>query len=50
MKRMDEADQILFLAENQKAQVADSATLYRDNPAYRQLVDNQRELEEAIYG
>lgn len=50
MKRMDEADQILFLSENQKAQVADSATLYRDNPAYRQLVDNQRELEETIYG
>lgn len=50
MKQVEATAQILFLAENQKAQVADNSNLYQTNPAYRQLVDSQRELEDAIYG
>lgn len=49
MKQVEQADDILFLSA-EGAVTGNHATLYQTNSAYRQLVDQQRELEEAVYG
>ncbi|HFI0161263.1 TPA: ABC transporter ATP-binding protein/permease [Streptococcus suis] len=49
MKQVEQADDILFLSE-EGAVTGNHATLYQTSLAYRQLVDQQRELEEAVYG
>ncbi|HFI0815472.1 TPA: ABC transporter ATP-binding protein/permease [Streptococcus suis] len=49
MKQVEQADDILFLSA-EGAVTGNHATLYQTSPAYRQLVDQQRELEEAVYG
>lgn len=49
MKQVEQADDILFLSE-EGAVTGNHATLYQTCLAYRQLVDQQRELEEAVYG
>ncbi|HFI0298220.1 TPA: ABC transporter ATP-binding protein/permease, partial [Streptococcus suis] len=49
MKQVEQADDILFLSA-EGAVTGSHATLYQTNSAYRQLVDQQRELEEAVYG
>ncbi|WP_449465225.1 ABC transporter ATP-binding protein/permease [Streptococcus suis] len=49
MKQVERADDILFLSA-EGAVTGSHATLYQTSSAYRQLVDQQRELEEAVYG
>ncbi|HFU3942673.1 TPA: ABC transporter ATP-binding protein/permease [Streptococcus suis] len=49
MKQVEQADDILFLSA-EGAVTGNHATLYQTSLAYRQLVDQQRELEEAVYG
>ncbi|HFI0350796.1 TPA: ABC transporter ATP-binding protein/permease [Streptococcus suis] len=49
MKQVEQADDILFLSA-EGAVIGNQTTLYQTSPAYRQLVDQQRELEEAVYG
>ncbi|MGQ7340537.1 ABC transporter ATP-binding protein/permease [Streptococcus suis] len=49
MKQVEQADDILFLSA-EGAMTGSHATLYQTSSAYRQLVDQQRELEEAVYG
>ncbi|ATZ02788.1 ABC transporter ATP-binding membrane protein [Streptococcus suis R61] len=49
MKQVEQADDILFLSE-EGAVTGNHATLYQTSLAYGQLVDQQRELEEAVYG
>lgn len=49
MKQVEQADDILFLSA-EGAVTGSHATLYQTSSAYRQLVDQQRELEEAVYG
>ncbi|HFI0702908.1 TPA: ABC transporter ATP-binding protein/permease [Streptococcus suis] len=49
MKQVGQADDILFLSV-EGAVTGNHATLYQTCLAYRQLVDQQRELEEAVYG
>ncbi|HEM3642405.1 TPA: ATP-binding cassette domain-containing protein [Streptococcus suis] len=49
MKQVEQADDILFLS-SEGAVTGNHATLYQTSSAYRQLVDQQRELEEAVYG
>ncbi|HEM3490056.1 TPA: ABC transporter ATP-binding protein/permease [Streptococcus suis] len=49
MKQVEQADDILFLSA-EGAVTGNHATLYQTSSAYRQLVDQQRELEEAVYG
>ncbi|CYX88305.1 ABC transporter ATP-binding protein/permease [Streptococcus suis] len=49
MKQVEQADDILFLSA-EGAVTGNHATLYQTRSAYRQLVDQQRELEEAVYG
>lgn len=49
MKQVEQADDILFLSA-EGAVTGSHATLYQSSSAYRQLVDQQRELEEAVYG
>lgn len=49
MKQVEQADAILFLSA-EGAVTGNHATLYQTSSAYRQLVDQQRELEEAVYG
>ncbi|HHT7794506.1 TPA: ABC transporter ATP-binding protein/permease [Streptococcus suis] len=49
MKQVEQADDILFLSE-EGAVTGKHATLYQTSLAYGQLVDQQRELEEAVYG
>ncbi|HEM3206547.1 ABC transporter ATP-binding protein/permease [Streptococcus suis] len=49
MKQVEQADAILFLSA-EGAVTGSHATLYQTSSAYRQLVDQQRELEEAVYG
>lgn len=49
MKQVERADDILFLSA-EGAVTGNHATLYQTSSAYRQLVDQQRELEEAVYG
>ncbi|WP_105135828.1 ABC transporter ATP-binding protein/permease [Streptococcus suis] len=49
MKQVEQADDILFLSA-EGAVTGNHATLYQTSSAYGQLVDQQRELEEAVYG
>lgn len=49
MKQVEQADDILFLSA-EGAVTGNHATLYQTSWAYGQLVDQQRELEEAVYG
>ncbi|HEM6072492.1 ABC transporter ATP-binding protein/permease [Streptococcus suis] len=49
MKQVEQVDDILFLSA-EGAVTGNHATLYQTRSAYRQLVDQQRELEEAVYG
>lgn len=49
MKQVEQADDILFLSA-EGAVTGNHATLYQTSLAYGQLVDQQRELEEAVYG
>lgn len=49
MKRVYLADRVLFLADHQ-AYVGPARDLYATNLAFRQLVDTQAQLEEAVYG
>ncbi|HEM3505729.1 TPA: ABC transporter ATP-binding protein/permease [Streptococcus suis] len=49
MKQVEQVDDILFLSA-EGAVTGNHATLYQTSLAYRQLVDQQRELEEAVYG
>ncbi|MFM0819530.1 ABC transporter ATP-binding protein/permease [Streptococcus suis] len=49
MKQVEQADDILFLSA-EGAVTGNHAPLYQTSSAYRQLVDQQRELEEAVYG
>ncbi|MGU8019707.1 ABC transporter ATP-binding protein/permease [Streptococcus suis] len=49
MKQVEQADDILFLSE-EGAVTGSHTTLYQTSSAYGQLVDQQRELEEAVYG
>ncbi|MGO0052636.1 ABC transporter ATP-binding protein/permease [Streptococcus suis] len=49
MKQVEQADDILFLS-TEGAVTGSHATLYQTSSAYRQLVHQQRELEEAVYG
>lgn len=49
MKQVEQVDDILFLSA-EGAVTGSHATLYQTSSAYRQLVDQQRELEEAVYG
>ncbi|HEM3443772.1 TPA: ABC transporter ATP-binding protein/permease [Streptococcus suis] len=49
MKQVEQADAILFLSA-EGAVTGNHATLYQTSSAYGQLVDQQRELEEAVYG
>lgn len=49
MKQVEQADDILFLSA-EGAVTGNHATLYQTSSFYRQLVDQQRELEEAVYG
>ncbi|MDE1692569.1 ABC transporter ATP-binding protein/permease [Streptococcus suis] len=49
MKQVEQADDILFLSA-EGAVTGNHAILYQTSSAYRQLVDQQRELEEAVYG
>lgn len=49
MKQVEQADDILFLSA-EGAVTGNYATLYQTSLAYGQLVDQQRELEEAVYG
>ncbi|MGU7885100.1 ABC transporter ATP-binding protein/permease [Streptococcus suis] len=49
MKQVEQADDILFLSE-EGAVTGSHTILYQTSSAYRQLVDQQRELEEAVYG
>ncbi|HFI0461156.1 TPA: ABC transporter ATP-binding protein/permease [Streptococcus suis] len=49
MKQVEQADDILFLSA-EGAVTGNHVTLYQTCLAYRQLVDQQRELEEAVYG
>ncbi|HFI0122797.1 TPA: ABC transporter ATP-binding protein/permease [Streptococcus suis] len=49
MKQVEQADDILFLSA-EGAVTGNHVTLYQTSLAYRQLVDQQRELEEAVYG
>lgn len=49
MKQVEQEDDILFLSA-EGAVTGNHATLYQTRSAYRQLVDQQRELEEAVYG
>ncbi|HFU4432952.1 TPA: ABC transporter ATP-binding protein/permease [Streptococcus suis] len=49
MKQVEQAADILFLSA-EGAVTGNHATLYQTSSAYRQLVDQQRELEEAVYG
>ncbi|HHT7813742.1 TPA: ABC transporter ATP-binding protein/permease [Streptococcus suis] len=49
MKQVEQAADILFLSA-EGAVTGNHATLYQTSWAYRQLVDQQRELEEAVYG
>ncbi|MFH6623691.1 ABC transporter ATP-binding protein/permease [Streptococcus suis] len=49
MKQVEQADDILFLSA-EGAVTGSHATLYQTSSAYGQLVDQQRELEEAVYG
>ncbi|ANC99250.1 ABC transporter ATP-binding protein/permease [Streptococcus suis] len=49
MKQVEKADDILFLSA-EGAVTGNHATLYQTSSAYGQLVDQQRELEEAVYG
>ncbi|HEM3611525.1 TPA: ABC transporter ATP-binding protein/permease [Streptococcus suis] len=49
MKQVEQADDILFLSA-EGVVTGSHATLYQTSSAYRQLVDQQRELEEAVYG
>ncbi|HFI0426797.1 TPA: ABC transporter ATP-binding protein/permease [Streptococcus suis] len=49
MKQVEQADDILFLSA-EGAVTGNHATLYQTRSVYRQLVDQQRELEEAVYG
>ncbi|HFI0239397.1 TPA: ABC transporter ATP-binding protein/permease [Streptococcus suis] len=49
MKQVEQADDILFLSA-EGAMTGNHATLYQTSLAYGQLVDQQRELEEAVYG
>ncbi|MBM7312703.1 ABC transporter ATP-binding protein/permease [Streptococcus suis] len=49
MKQVEQADDILFLSA-EGAVTGSHATLYQTSSAYRQQVDQQRELEEAVYG
>ncbi len=50
MKQVQGASQVLFLAKGEQARVGAPGQLYDESAAYRSLVDQQRELEEAIYG
>ncbi|MBO3643246.1 ABC transporter ATP-binding protein/permease [Streptococcus suis] len=49
MKQVEQAADILFLSA-EGAVTGSHAKLYQTSSAYRQLVDQQRELEEAVYG
>lgn len=49
MKQVEQADDILFLSA-EGAVTGNHATLYQTSSVYGQLVDQQRELEEAVYG
>ncbi|HFH9836946.1 TPA: ABC transporter ATP-binding protein/permease [Streptococcus suis] len=49
MKQVEQADDILFLSA-EGAVTGNHSWLYQTSPAYRQLVDKQRELEESVYG
>ncbi|MBM7267388.1 ABC transporter ATP-binding protein/permease [Streptococcus sp. 2018037] len=49
MKQVEQADDILFLSA-EGAVTGSHATLYQTSSAYGQLVNQQRELEEAVYG
>ncbi|MBF0778418.1 ABC transporter ATP-binding protein/permease [Streptococcus cuniculi] len=49
MKQVYLADKVLFLAEHHSF-VGSAEELYRENPAFRHLVDTQAELEGAVYG
>lgn len=49
MKQVEEADAILFLSA-EGAVIGSHTRLYQTSLAYGQLVDQQRELEEAVYG
>lgn len=49
MKQVEQADDILFLSA-EGAVIGNHAMLYQTSLAYGQLVDQQRELEEAVYG
>ncbi len=49
MKQVERADDILFLSA-EGVVTGSHATLYQTSSPYRQLVDQQRELEEAVYG
>lgn len=49
MKQVEQADDILFLSE-EGAVTGSHTILYQTSSAYGQLVDQQRELEEAVYG
>ncbi|WP_155997793.1 ABC transporter ATP-binding protein/permease [Streptococcus ruminantium] len=50
MKQVQGAKQVLFLAQGEKPRIGESERLYAESSAYHSLVDQQRELEEAIYG
>ncbi|WP_322783430.1 ABC transporter ATP-binding protein/permease [Streptococcus sp. 19428wC2_LYSM12] len=49
MKHVYLADTILFLADHQ-AYIGSAKELYTGNPAFRHLVDTQKNLEELVYG
>ncbi|WP_449450810.1 ABC transporter ATP-binding protein/permease [Streptococcus suis] len=49
MKQVEQAADILFLSA-EGAVTGSHTTLYQTSSAYGQLVDQQRELEEAVYG
>lgn len=49
MKQVEQADDTLFLSA-EGAVTGNHATLYQTSLAYGQLVNQQRELEEAVYG
>lgn len=50
MKQVERANQVLFLAKGEPYMVGKPSDLYSESESYRALVNQQLELEEAIYG
>lgn len=50
MKQVQNTSQVLFLAKGESTKIGSPEQLYAESHSFRILVDQQRKLEEAIYG